>query len=73
MHVQHFDGVVCTAKAAKNLSTETLWGLFLHEFGHIIGGPTEFDADWSIWQNFGIPIMYGDDDVQFVEMTSNRG
>jgi len=69
MHVLHYPSVVCTAKAASRLPLENLWGLFLHEFGHIIGGPTQRDADWAIWTNFGIPILYGDDDIQFVRLT----
>jgi bacillopeptidase F (M6 metalloprotease family) len=68
MHVGHYPGVVCCAAATKRLPLENIWGLFLHEFGHVIGGPTEFDADWAIWSKFGIPILYDNGDVQYVQM-----
>jgi len=42
------------------LPEKNLYGLFFHEFGHLIAGPKgdECAADMAILKNFGIVINY---------------
>lgn len=60
MHVFCTDGCVCCANAASKLPEKNLYGLFFHEFGHLIAGPKgdECAADMAILKNFGIVINY---------------
>lgn len=68
MHVGHRDNHVCVARDAATLPPANLAGLFLHEIGHLIGGPSQFDADIAIFEGFGIPILYDDRMIQYVEI-----
>ena len=68
MHVQHHPGVVCCARAASRLSKKSLLGLFMHEFGHLLGGATQWQADVTAFQCFGYPIRYDARGVQFVRV-----
>jgi hypothetical protein len=68
MHVQHYPGVVCVAGAASRLGKKSLLGLFMHEFGHLLGGATQWQADLTAFQCFGYPIRYDPKDVQFIKL-----
>jgi hypothetical protein len=58
-HVGHRPGKICTwYPAAKGLSKNHLYGLFLHEFGHIAAGHGEMEADRWVFVHFGIAIEY---------------
>jgi hypothetical protein len=67
MHVGHHPATVCSSAAAKGLGKANLLGLFLHEFGHVIGGPSQWEADQAILWTLGIPIRYDRRGIQFVE------
>lgn len=77
MHTLHKEGVICVAHAASDLLAPNVYGLFLHEFGHLIAdlenlpghvGDDEIlaedEADDVIYRNFGILIEYDDRTVQ---------
>lgn len=75
-HVGHAPGFVCFAHAADRLEDGNLYGLALHEFGHIIarditgsGGDPEADADVTVLEEFGIEIAYdgGQSTVEYVD------
>jgi hypothetical protein len=66
MHVGCQPGVVCCARAAGSLSRSNLLGLFLHEFGHVLGGPQQWQADVAAYEIFGVPIRYDRRGVQFM-------
>jgi len=68
MHVNHYEGAVCCARAAERLRRNSLLGLFLHEFGHVLGGPKQWQADTAAFELFGFPIRYDARGVQFVRM-----
>lgn len=58
MHVFHVPGMVCCSKAADKLPPKYLYGIFLHEFGHLIMPGSELDADEAILNNFNLVIQY---------------
>ena len=66
MHVGHFTNKICVVTQAAKLPKRNLIGLFLHEFGHLIGGATQYDADTAILNNFGIPILYDHKEIQYI-------
>jgi len=73
MHVLHVPNVICVAAAAEDLGRQTLLGLWLHEFGHVLGGPEQWDADEWVFRNIKleghpVPIRYDERDLQFVEL-----
>ena len=68
MHVGHVPGMVCCAAASARLPARNLMGMFLHEFGHVVGGPEQWDADLAIFNRFGIPIGYDEKKLQYVEV-----
>lgn len=65
MHVGHLRNKICVVAEAEKLPRRNLIGLFLHEFGHMIGGITQYDADMAILVNFGIQIFY-DKEIQYI-------
>jgi len=67
MHVNHYKDCICVHPDAEKLPTRYLWGLFLHEFGHLLAGPGEGEANMAILQAFGIRILYDEEMLQFVE------
>jgi len=68
MHVGHEPGFVCAARDALTLPPANQLGMFLHEFGHLIGGPSQHDADTAILERLGVPILYDDRMMQYVEL-----
>lgn len=58
MHVFHVPGCICCARASEKLPLKNLYGIFFHEFGHLICPGDEFDADNAILDNFGLLIVY---------------
>jgi hypothetical protein len=70
MHVGHQPGCVCASRSVERLPRKNLVGLFLHEFGHIIGGPEQWDADMGIFRALGISILYDRRGVEFVEVAT---
>jgi len=59
MHVGHkSNSHVCVWPGTERLSDSHLYGLFLHEFGHIGQGASEAGADLWIFEHFGITIEY---------------
>jgi hypothetical protein len=68
MHVLHKPGIICVARAALKQDRRHLLGLWLHEFGHVVGGPAQYDADSANWENFRIPIQYDENMIEFVEL-----
>lgn len=68
MHVEHLKRTVCMVRQAACLSDAHLVGLFLHEFGHLAGGPSEPEADAWVQRKLGIMILYkGPMDLQWVD------
>lgn len=67
-HVLHVDGAICVANDIWRLSRGNLYGVLLHEFGHLIveresGGNVPEDeqensADEAIARMFGFDIRY---------------
>jgi hypothetical protein len=73
MHVGCGRMMVCTIRWAAGLADGTLVGLYLHEFGHLLGGIEEPAANNFIKRNFGIEIKYrGPLDLQFVDPLTAR-
>lgn len=66
MHVGHKRNTICVMAEAGLLPRRNLLGLFLHEFGHIIGGPSQYEADMAILTHFGIPIFYDKKEIQYI-------
>lgn len=59
MHVGHKPGIICVHRSATSLSEQNVFGLFLHEFGHLATpGGTEQDADQWVFAKLGIVIEY---------------
>lgn len=58
MHVGHKSNSHVCVWPGTDLSEPYLYGLFLHEFGHIGQGESESGADLWIMEHFGIPIEY---------------
>ena len=67
MHVNHYKDCICVHPDAERLPARNLWGLFLHEFGHLLAGNGEGEANMAILQAFGIRILYDEEMLQFVE------
>ncbi len=68
MHTFHHPNTVCSLSLVDHLPEGYLFGLLLHEFGHIGSGGGERDADRWILENFGIRILYlGDLDLEWVD------
>jgi len=68
MHTHCRPETICSSWAAGELSMANLLGLFLHEFGHLIGGNEQADADIAILESFGLPILYDRRGVQYIEV-----
>lgn len=68
MHVEHEPNTVCALSLAGRLPEGYLFGLLLHEFGHLGSGGGEREADQWILDNFGIRIQYvGALDLEWVD------
>lgn len=72
MHVGHVPGAVCSLKMVDKLPAEYIFGLLLHEFGHLgvdAGGDSgEREADGWILDTFDIRIHYkGALDLEWVD------
>lgn len=68
MHVEHKPSTVCSLSLAGKLPEGYLFGLLLHEFGHLGSGGGEREADQWILDNFGIRIQYvGALDLEWVD------
>ncbi len=68
MHTFHHQSTICSLPLAEGLSENYLFGLLLHEFGHIGSGGGEREADRWILEHFGIRILYlGDLDLEWVD------
>jgi hypothetical protein len=54
---------------AETLPARNLWGIYLHEFGHLLAGPgaTEGEANLAVQHALGIPIIYDEKMLQYVE------
>lgn len=68
MHTCHHDDTVCASVEACNLPDCNLYGLFLHEFGHHIGGEEQWQADYSVYENFGIKLYYDKRAVEYISL-----
>ena len=68
MHVAHHKDTICVHALAEQLPVRNLRGLFLHEFGHIIGGPKQHQADIAVLDYFGIKIDYDKKDLQYISV-----
>ncbi len=62
MHVGHLQGTVCAWSGSAGLAQPGaegyLFGLLLHEFGHLGSRGGELAADAWVFDNFGIRIHY---------------
>jgi hypothetical protein len=68
MHTFHDPNTVCSLSLAGTLPEGYLFGLLLHEFGHIGSGGGEREADQWILDHFGIRIQYvGALDLEWVD------
>lgn len=68
MHVGHHPNSVCSLSLVDHLPEGYLFGLLLHEFGHLGSGGGEREADRWILDNFGIRIQYlGGLDLEWVD------
>jgi hypothetical protein len=68
MHMGHEPNTVCSLSLVDRLGEGYLFGLLLHEFGHLGSGGGEREADRWILDNFGIRIQYlGDLDLEWVD------
>lgn len=73
MHTFHHPNTICSLSLAEGASEGFLFGLLLHEFGHLGSGGGERDADRWILDNFGIRIQYlGELDLEWVDQASIR-
>jgi hypothetical protein len=57
-HALHLKNIICVCQAFEKLPTKNKFGIFLHEFGHILGSPDEDKADDFIEKHFKIYIAY---------------
>lgn len=57
-HALHYKNLICVCHNIEELPKKNLFGIFLHEFGHMIGSPDEDKADDFIEDNFGLFIAY---------------
>jgi len=68
MHTFHHQNTVCSLPLVGHLPEGYLFGLMLHEFGHLGSGGGEREADRWILDNFGIRILYlGELDLEWVD------
>ena len=67
MHVNHWPGVICVHPDAEVLPARNLWGLYLHEFGHLLDTGGEGEANQAIQDGYGIRILYDENMLQFIE------
>jgi len=68
MHTFHRPNMVCSLSLAGTLPEGYLFGLLLHEFGHLGSGGGEREADQWILEHFGIRIQYlGALDLEWVD------
>lgn len=68
MHTFHHEMTICSLSMVEQLPVEYLFGLLLHEFGHLGSGGGEREADRWILDNFGVRILYkGGLDLQCVD------
>lgn len=73
MHMGHVRRAICALIEAGTLGDEYLYGLFLHEFGHLGSKGGERAADRWILDVFGIRIQYaGELDLEWVPMSVVR-
>jgi hypothetical protein len=64
----HTPNTICSLSLAESLPEGYLFGLLLHEFGHLGSGGGERDADRWILEKFGIRILYlGELDLEWVD------
>lgn len=71
MHTFHHQNTICALSLVERLPGEYLFGLLLHEFGHLGSGGGEREADRWILDNFGIRIHYvGDLDLEWVDYST---
>lgn len=71
-HALHRLLTICVAQEIEDLPDEHKLGIFLHEFGHIYGGPDEADADLWVEENLGIDLRYVDT-IQWVPVKEVLG
>ena len=68
MHTFHERNVLCSLSLAGKMPEGYLFGLLLHEFGHLGSGGGEREADQWILDHFGIRIQYvGALDLEWVD------
>ncbi len=68
MHMGHERNTICALSLAGRMPEGYLFGLLLHEFGHIGSGGGEREADQWILDHFGIRIQYvGALDLEWVD------
>lgn len=68
MHTFHDRNTICSLSLAGRMPEGYLFGLLLHEFGHLGSGGGEREADQWILDNFGIRIQYvGALDLEWVD------
>lgn len=68
MHTFHHPNTVCSLSLAGHLPEGYLFGVLLHEFGHLGSGGGEREADRWILNNCGIRIQYlGSLDLEWVD------
>lgn len=75
MHTGHWTGAVCSFPGADQVGEGYLFGLLLHEFGHLGAGMElgERAADQWILDRTGIRIQYlGELDLQWVDQWAIR-
>ena len=57
-HALHYKGLICVCHNFEELPKKHMFGILLHEFGHILGSPDEDKADDFIEKHFGLFIAY---------------
>lgn len=68
MHMGHERNTICSLSLAGKVPEGYLFGLLLHEFGHLGSGGGEREADQWILDRFGIRIQYvGALDLEWVD------
>lgn len=68
MHAFHRPNTICSLPLVDRVPEGYLFGLLLHEFGHLGSGGGEREADRWILDNFGIRILYlGVLDLEWVD------
>ena len=68
MHTFHHPNTICSLPLVDHVPEGYVFGLLLHEFGHLGSGGGEREADRWILDNFGIRILYlGTLDLEWVD------